>query len=133
MRSLDFDWFPGGVLNPKARETYEILYDGLLYSPKSLVAPSETRIVGRILDKFEGIGEITERPQGVKTYTLKTTLAQWAYRVHLEEEEYKLMDECLKAVKWATKAARQVTMALEFFAQLPEPKPPEELPVDAPK
>lgn len=88
---------------------YEILYDGLLNTTKPLEAPSETRVIGRILDKLEQIGKPAERG-GVATFTLGSPDF-----IELEDVEYRLMEECLKSVRWTARAARVVTKAMEFF------------------
>lgn len=104
-------------------QVYEILYDGLLNSTRGFEAPSETRVLSHIQDKFERIGLTAERG-GVKTFTL----APPSGMVTLEEVEYQLMAEALKAVRWTSKAAKAATMALDFFTNAPS-----EAPVDAAK
>jgi hypothetical protein len=107
MRYLYFD-------GEKATQIYEVLYDGLLNTTRGLEAPSETRVMSRILDKMESIGLSTERG-GIKTFTLACES-----RVTLEDAEYQLMGEALKAVRWSSKAARIVTAALDLFSEASE-------------
>src|SRR2546428_9303004 len=109
MRVLDFT-------QPGMGESYEILYDGLTGSSRGFEAPSETRIVSRILDKLEEIGLPTERG-GVKTFAL----VDGGGTVRLEDAEYSLMGEAIRSVKWTARAARKATSAMEWFASAPEP------------
>ena len=101
---------------PQATQMYEILYDGLLNTTRGFEAPSETRVHGRILDKMESIGIPTERG-GVATFTLAPPDGE----VVVEDAEYQLMAESLKAVRWLARAARVATAAMELFANAPAP------------
>jgi hypothetical protein len=93
-----------------AIESYEILYDGMVNTQQPL-SLSETRVVGKILDKLEAMGATAERA-GNKTFTLAGP-----GRLVLEDTEYKLMKECLEAVRWNARASRQVGRAMDLFEQ----------------
>lgn len=110
MKALDFR-IPDGA------ERYEILYDGLVGSNRGLSAPSETRIMSRILDKLEAIGIPVERGT-VKTFSLVPEVVEM---VLLEDTEWRLMVDCLQTVKWTTRAARKATTAMEWLEAATEP------------
>jgi hypothetical protein len=92
-------------------ELYELLYDGLLLTNRTLKAPVEPRVHSRILDKMEAVGEATERG-GMVSFTLNPSLEA---KVTLDDAEYKLMGECLQEVPWSARASRLVTRGLDLF------------------
>ena len=92
-------------------ERFEIIYEGLLNSQRGFDAPSETRIVGKILEKLED--EATqELVGGVTTYRLKNGKGAV---VNLSDEEYKLLVSAVKAVKWTARIATKATDAIEWL------------------
>lgn len=109
MKVLDFT-------GPEAKERYDLLYEGLIGTPRGLEAPSETRVIGKILDKLEAIG-VSEKKNGAATFVLNG-----GGEVELEDAEHKLMSDCLSEVRWRTAGARKATSAMEWFNAAPEKK-----------
>lgn len=108
MKQLDF-----GPNNHDAKEFYEILYDGALQSPRGYTAPTETRMIGKFLDKMEAIGRICKRGNDV-SYELNG-----GGLVILDEEIHRLVSDALKLVKWNGVGARKATKAIDWFDQAP--------------
>ncbi len=114
MRRLDFT-------GPEAKERFDILYSGLVETPRGLEAPTETRVIGKILDKLEAVGQSYQATkEGPVTYVLSSG----GGIVDLEDAEFALMAECLKAVKWLSRGARKATDAVDWFLQAKEPPKP---------
>lgn len=104
---------------PEAKERYNILYEGITGTTRGFQAPSETRVIGRVLDKMEAIGTPTEvtTPNGtIMAFTLGGDGT-----VDLEDAEFGLMNECLQAVRWSSKGARRATNAIDWFLSASEP------------
>lgn len=105
------------------KERYEILYGGVIGTTRGFQAPSETRVIGKVLDKLEAIGKASEtvgqNGATVKSFILNELLAEVV--VDLEDAEFSLMLECLQAVRWTTNAARKATAAIEWFQSSTEP------------
>jgi hypothetical protein len=94
---------------------FETVYAGLLNSQRGFEAPSETRIVVRILDKLEEKAEQFTEGEGsnkITSYRLKDGKGM---TVTLTDEEYKLLLEAVKAVKWTGRVVRKVTSTLEWL------------------
>ncbi len=108
MRRLDFS----GADGPK---WYSLLMDGLMGSNRGFKAPSETRVLSRILDKLEAIGTEGLR-SGASTFGLPdgpTTRPP----VDLKEAEYALVKEALESVPWRPVAVREATAMMEWFEE----------------
>lgn len=103
MRYLVFD-----KTDRKSVENYEILYQGMQGSMRP-INKLETRIVSRILDKFEAFGIPTDDGNGAKFALSKSGT------VELEDSEYKLMSEILDSVSWNVKYSRRAAQGLDWF------------------
>lgn len=93
------------------KDKFEVVYNGLLNSQRGFDAPSETRMVTKILDKMEKNAEAFD-DGGTKSYRVpegKTVT------VELPDEEYKLLTEAIKAVKWTARVARKVSDVVEWL------------------
>lgn len=112
MRKLSF-------IGEQARKRYEILYDGLMVTRRHLSVPSETRTMGKVLDKLEAVGEPTIRG------TLQTFSLKGEGDVNLTEQEYNLFRECIEGAPWAVRGSRDVTATVEWFLEAPSMAPPE--------
>lgn len=112
MRELDFT-------GDDAKERYEITYEGLVGTNRGFEAPSETRVIGKILDKLEAIGTPSPTASGVLTFTLN----DGGGKVYLEEEEFKLAGECIRLTKWKAQISRKATAAVEWFMGIPKMEP----------
>lgn len=117
MKRLDFT-------GSEAKERYEILYEGVTGTTRGFQAPSETRVVGKILDKLEAIGTPTETPVPTGGSVKSFALRENGGAVDLEDAEFNLMNECVQAVKWNTRGARRATAAVEWFQAATEPPKP---------
>lgn len=114
MRILDFSVEDGS-------EFYEILYDGIVNSEVGLKAPSETRVIGRVLDKFEAAG-VPDIRGGVATFSLMA-----GGLVTLEDAEYELATKALSHVNWLAKVARRVNVALDWMTAAPSARTADDL------
>lgn len=101
---------------PLTSERFEVMYEGLLNTPRGFTAPSETRIVGKVLSKLEELGHQTE-VMGIRTYRMNGEMV--SPDLPLTEEELSLVTEALKAVKWMGRSARQVSDLFETFEKAP--------------
>lgn len=108
------------------KERYEILYGGVIGTTRGFQAPSETRVIGKVLDKLEAVGKSSEtvgqNGATIKSFILNDQLPEVV--VDLENAEFDLMLECLQAVRWTTSAARKATAAIEWFQTAKEPEGP---------
>lgn len=110
MRTLDFA--------PDNKQHFEIIYDGIIGSARGFDGKNEARVIGRVLDKLEGIGETTQRG-GMTTYRLRES----GGTVELEDAEFELMYDAISHVKWSARFARQVAQTFEWLdASSREPK-----------
>ncbi len=110
-----------------AQDHFEIVYDGLLQTPRGFAAPTETRVVSSILDKLEEIAKPEEisGPGGrsLKTFRLNELDALTGASVLLENAEYSLLTEALKEVKWLAGAAKKATAAMDWLEGATDWKP----------
>ena len=113
MRMLDFTVENGA-------EMYEALYSGLVGSTRGYEAPSETRVLSKVLDAMEAVG-VSSTVEGNATFVLK----EGGGVVLLEDAEYTLMDSAISSTKWRATAVRKVTKAVEWFKAAPVPPKPE--------
>lgn len=118
MRKLDFS---GDA------ELYGVMYDGIVNNPRGFTAPIETRIVGKVLDRLEAIGELVLIGPDIKSYRLngKHTDNGVLPVILLEEEEYRLIKEALGQVKWNAVGARRATALFDMLEAATEVKPEE--------
>jgi hypothetical protein len=98
----------------KAKERYEVVYDGLLGTMRGYSAPSETRVIGKVLDKLESIGVTTKRGE-LATFALDGAGGQLIF----EEEEHRLVSESLHQVRWNAQGARKATAVVDWFDSAP--------------
>lgn len=113
MRKLDFSI-------GRASDYFEIIYDGLLQTPRGFAAPSETRIIGAVQDKLEAIAnaiDVGEGGRSLATYRLNEVEALSNGMIYFEDAEYNLILAALKEVKWLTAAARKATAAMDWFEE----------------
>lgn len=99
---------------PLTSERFEVMYEGLLNTPRGFTAVSETRIVGKVLSKLEELGHQTE-VAGIRTYRTNGEVVV----AELTDEELSLVTEALKAVKWMGRSARQVNDLFDAFEKVP--------------
>lgn len=108
MKRLNFS-----LKNEQATLFYEMIYDGIINSQRGFSAPSETRVIGSLLNKLEAIGKVAERG-GQATYTLN-----YGGVIEIEEEVHKLASDALRHVKWSAAASRNATTAIDWFDNAP--------------
>lgn len=91
---------------------FEMMYEGCLATPRGFTGPSETRIMGSILNKLEAVAH-QETVNGVPTYRMNGDVVNPDLK--LTDEEYNLAFDSLKAVKWMGMAARAAADLFEAF------------------
>ena len=78
-------------------DNFEVVYEGLLNTNRGFDAPSETRIVGKILEKLEDIAEqvniALEGQRPVYSYRLADGKGRTCM---LSDEEYKLLLDAVR-------------------------------------
>ena len=116
------------------KENYKLLYEGLTTNTRGYSAPTETRIIGKVLDAFEAIGKTTTitlitRQDGTPI-TRDTFILNGGGNVDLEDAEYALAKDALgpNHMKWSPMFCREVTRAMELFqaAKAPPKEEPDE-------
>lgn len=116
MKRLDFSGVEG-------KERFEILYGGVTGTTRGFQAPSETRVIGKVLDKLESIAKPTETlglgGKTIKSFALDETLSDLT--IDLEDAEFGLMKECVEAVQWSAAGARKATTVVDWFLTAVEP------------
>lgn len=117
MRYLDFSGEEG-------KERYSVLYDGLIGTNRGFEAPSETRVLGSILDKLEAIGHADMR--GKNATFSRNEKEDIKLVIALEEAEFELAKDTLAHTKWVASSARGATKVMDWFHRAPTEKPVEE-------
>lgn len=107
MKKLDFT-------GEEADVRFEIVYDGFLTTPRGFSAPSETRVVSKILDKLEALAH-ADRRGNLSTFSLD----EQGGVALLEEEEFNLLKDSLAQVKWTAAGSRKATEVLDWLAAAP--------------
>ncbi len=101
---------------PLTAKRFEMMYEGLLATPRGFTAPSETRIMSKVLEKMEAIGH-QETVNNAPTYRMNGDIV--SPDLELTDEEYSLTYESLKAVKWMGVAVRGVTDLFDALEKTP--------------
>jgi hypothetical protein len=114
MRYLDFSGSEGVT-------RYEYLYGGLVGTGRGFEAPTETRILGKILDKLEAIG--TPVKEGADAAYKRKAEEGIELAVALEEAEYELAKDCYAKTQWRAATARAATAILDWFHAAPNTPP----------
>jgi len=97
--------------------TYETIYDSLLNSPKGYEGIGEARLVTKVFDKLELLGEATKR-NGQDTFSFKGSPGMIGM-VALEDAEYDLVVSVMKSLRWTGAYARKAVQLLEWLEKAP--------------
>lgn len=111
MRYLYFD--EQATKNPK--ENYEMLYDGIINSPRGYEGPAENRTIGRVLDKLEAIGKPARR-NNQDVFDLGENLLGV---ISLEDAEFDLVMATMKAIRWTGAFSRKATAMFDWLNAAP--------------
>lgn len=115
------------IFGPEDGQRYSYLYDGLTNTKLTFQAPSETRVIGRVLTKLEAIGTTINRQAGDVSYT-SFDLANGGATVLLEDAEHALALKALKEVPWNARGSRIATDLVDWFEAAPKPEQPQQQP-----
>jgi hypothetical protein len=107
MRYLEFNDVLGS-------ERYGMIYEGIIGSTRGFDGRTEARVIGKVLDKLEAIGQPVQKED-------RATFALSGHgTVALEDAEYKLLLDTLSSVKWTAKFSRLVARTFDWLANAPQ-------------
>jgi len=84
---------------------YELLYEAAIARPAGYNI-QQARIIGKVLDKFEMVGKVSEVKKGISLYTPNRVPNQ----IELEDSEFALLLEVFMEMAWTGPGVRKAVL-----------------------
>jgi hypothetical protein len=90
---------------------YELLYEAAVGRPRGYNI-QDARIIGKVLDKFEAVGKVSEV---TKTGVTLFTASSVPCKIELEDAEYRLLVEVFKEMVWTGAGVRKAVQVEDWL------------------
>jgi len=84
---------------------YELLYEAAIARPAGY-GIQQARVIGKVLDKFEAAGKVSEIKKGITLFTPISLPCE----IELEDAEYALLLEVFKEMAWTGSGVRKAVL-----------------------
>lgn len=91
---------------------YEMLYEALVGRKKGYNL-QESRVVGKLLDKFEKCGKVSETVGGIDLYTMTEPCT-----IEIEDAEFSMLEAVFNDMNWIAAGTRKAVQVADWLAEV---------------